>query len=214
MEFHRLIRRLHETAELVGSILDSDSRVEYDGQLASTHGTPGLDFDVPIYTSALGEAARRATGRVADGWIPHNIPFDQYESAFETIARTARKRGRDPGDITVVPYVPCAVSDDEQEARDAIRGHLAYYIGSGKGYQNAVGMSFLEEADRIAKAWEDGDRERGRSLVTGKMIDCLSVAGTPESAPERFGDVLPHDVIDGACVVVPENASRTRRADG
>lgn len=205
LEFDRPIRRLHETTELVGSLLESEARVEYDGDLVSTQGTPGLDVDVPIYTAALGEAARRATGRVANGWIPHNIPFQELEPAFETIAEAARERERDPDDITVTPYVPCAVSEDRARARDAIRGHLAYYIGSGQGYRNAVAMSFPKRAKRIANAWNAGNRDDAREHVTEEMIDALGVAGTPSTVQERFEAAIP-DIVDSVCVNVPENA--------
>ncbi|MFB6096729.1 MAG: LLM class flavin-dependent oxidoreductase [Haloferacaceae archaeon] len=206
LSFDRPVRRLHETAELVGSILRADGPVEYEGELVAAHGAPALDADVPIYTAALGEAARRATGRVADGWLPHNAPFDRYEECFETVARTARECDRDPDEIAVVPYVPCAVSDDPAEARAAIRGHLAYYVGSGEGYRDAVALSFPDRADRIARAWADGERDHARDLVTGEMIDALGVAATPATARERFASALPEGVVDGAVVVVPENA--------
>jgi alkanesulfonate monooxygenase SsuD/methylene tetrahydromethanopterin reductase-like flavin-dependent oxidoreductase (luciferase family) len=206
LEFEQPIRRLHETSALVGELLASESRVEYEGELVSTHGTPGFGVDVPIYTAALGEAARRATGRVADGWLPHNVPFDRLGEAFETIAGTARDAGRDPEAIAVTPYVPCAVSEDEQAARDAIQGHIAYYVGSGRGYQNAVAMSYPDEADQIADAWSTGDRDRARELVTQAMIDDLSIAGTPSTVQQRFDDAIPADVVDSVCVVVPENA--------
>jgi alkanesulfonate monooxygenase SsuD/methylene tetrahydromethanopterin reductase-like flavin-dependent oxidoreductase (luciferase family) len=206
LAFDRPIRRLHETTELVGDLLRSETRVEYDGELVSTRGTPGLDVDVPVYTAALGPAARRATGRVADGWIPHNVPFGQLAVAFEAIAETARERGRDPDDVAVLPYVPCAASEDESRARDAIRGHLAYYVGSGEGYRNAVAMSFPDRAERIASAWNAGERDRARDLVTPEMVDALGVAGTPETIRERFADAIP-DLVDGVCVHVPETDS-------
>lgn len=202
--FDQPIRRLHETTELVGSLLESETRVEYDGDLVSTHGTPGLGVDVPIYTAALGDAARRATGRVADGWIPHNIPFRELEPAFETVAEAARERGRDPREITVTPYVPCAVSEDETRARNAIRGHIAYYVGSGEGYRSAVAMSFPKRAKRIADVWNAGDRDDARDHVSEEMIDALGVAGTPSTAQERFQAAIP-DIVDGVCVNVPEN---------
>jgi alkanesulfonate monooxygenase SsuD/methylene tetrahydromethanopterin reductase-like flavin-dependent oxidoreductase (luciferase family) len=204
--FERPVRRLHETAELAGRLLGAEGSVTYEGELVATEGTPGFGVDVPVHTAALGEAARRATGRVADGWLPHNLPFDRYEAAFETIARTARDRGRDPEDIAVTPYVPCAVDEDESVARAAIRGHVAYYVGSGSGYRDAVAMSFPERAAAVAEAWADGERDRARDLVTDEMVDTLGVAATPANARRRLDTVLPQEVVDSICVVVPGNA--------
>lgn len=207
MDFDRPIRRLHETAELSRRILRAEGPVEYDGQVVGAEGAPGFGLDVPVYTAALGEAARRATGRVADGWIPHNIPFDHLGEAFETVAENAREAGRDPEAITVAPYVPAAVSADPAEARDALRGHVAYYVGSGAGYQRAVGAAFLEAADEIASAWRDGQRDAARSSVTDEMIEALGVAGTPETALQQFRAVLDRDTIDAPILVVPRNAT-------
>ena len=207
MDFDRPIRRLHETAECARDILHEESAVEYDGEVVSTGGVPGFGTDVPVYTAALGDAARRATGRVADGWIPHNIPFDRLEDAFLTVAEAASERGRDPEAVTVAPYVPAAVSDDPDEAREALRGHVAYYVGSGEGYRRVVGESFPDAAAAVATAWRDGDRDAAREQVTDEMIDQLGVAGTPEQAREQFRQVVENDTVDAPIVVVPRNAT-------
>ena len=211
--YDRPVRRLHETAELITAFTAGEGRVEYDGQTVSVADFPALDADVPVYTAALGPAARRATGRVADGWLPHNIPFPELSSAFETVTETARDAGRDPDGITVAPYVPAAVADDPDEARDAIRGHLAYYVGSGEGYRRAVASAFPDEAARIAEAWGEGERGAARDAVTEEMVDALGVAGTPDEARERFDAVASLDVVDHPIVVVPDgvDAERTDR---
>ncbi|MEE6210463.1 LLM class flavin-dependent oxidoreductase [Salarchaeum sp. III] len=200
-------RRLHETIELARRFLETDDRVSYDGELFSVQDFPGLDADVPVYAAALGPATRRATGRVADGWLPHNIPFERLEPAFELVARTAREAGRDPDDIDVVPYVPSAVSENRAEAYDAIRGHLAYYVGSADGYKNAVAQSFPDEAEAVADAWRSGDRAAARERVNEAMVDALGVAGTPETARERLREVAALPVVDEPLVVTPSNAS-------
>lgn len=205
--FDRPVRRLHETAEAVRRILHAASSVSYDGEVVTVDGAPGFDADIPVYTAALGPAARRATGRVADGWIPHNIPFDALADAFETIETAAREAGRDPEEITVAPYVPTAVDRDPSVARDALRGHLAYYVGSGEGYRRSVAETFPDAADAVADAWRDGDRSAARAAVTEEMLDRLGVAGTPETAVERFRSVLKREPIDAPIVVVPRNAS-------
>jgi len=205
--YDRPVRRLHETAELVGAFTAGEGRVDYEGETVSVADFPALDADVPIYAAALGPAARRATGRVADGWLPHNLPFAELSNAFQTVAETAHRAGRDPDDITVAPYVPAAVADDAERARAAIRGHLAYYVGSGDGYRRAVASAFPEAADRIAEAWGTGDRDAARAAVTEEMVDALGVAGTPETARERFREVAALDAVDHPIVVVPDGAA-------
>ena len=205
-DFERPVRRAHETIELVGRLTRSDAPVDYEGELLSVSGVPGLDREVPIYHAALGPANRRVVGRLADGWIPHNVPFPDLDDAFETVAETAREAGRDPEAIEVAPYVPAAVSEDGEAARDALRGHVAYYVGSGEGYRRAVADRFPDAAERIAETWAAGERDRARAAVTGKMVDALGVAGTPEAARERLRDLEADTVVDRPLLVIPDGA--------
>ena len=205
MAFENPARRLHETAELAGKFLHDPGRVTYDGEFFEVADFPALGADVPVYTAALGPATRRATGRVADGWLPHNIPFGRLEQAFETIAETARERDRDPDEISVAPYIPAAASEDPERARETVRGHVAYYVGSGEGYRRAVAQEFPDGADAVAEAWADGERERAREEVTEEMVDALGVAGTPEQAREQFDRLEGMAIIDEALVVIPNS---------
>lgn len=203
MAFENPPRRLHETAELVGAFLGGDDAVTYGGEFFDVDGFPALDADVPVYAAALGEATRRATGRTADGWMPHNVPFGRLESSFETIASAASEAGRDPAAIHVAPWVPAAVDEDPGTANEVIRGHVAYYVGSGEGYRRAVAASFPDAADRVATAWRDGDREAARAAVTDEMVAELGVAGTPENAREQLDAIRSKDVVDEPLIVVP-----------
>jgi alkanesulfonate monooxygenase SsuD/methylene tetrahydromethanopterin reductase-like flavin-dependent oxidoreductase (luciferase family) len=137
LDYDRPVRRTHEAAAIVGGILGGDEPTSYDGELVSAANVPPLDADVPLYNAALGPANRRATARLFDGWRPHNVPLTRLDEAFETIAETARSAGRDTDDIAFAPYVPTAVAEDEATARDQVKAHLAYYVGSGAGYLRA-----------------------------------------------------------------------------
>ncbi|PSP81506.1 LLM class flavin-dependent oxidoreductase [Halobacteriales archaeon QS_1_68_20] len=207
MAFERPARRGHETIELIERFTAGEGRVDYDGELFDVQDFPARSADVPIYYAALGPANRRVVGRLADGWIPHNVPFRRLDVAFETVAEAAEEAGRDPDDITVAPYVPCAVSEDPAAARDAIRGHVAYYVGSGEGYRKAVAAAFPEAADAVADAWRSGDREAAADAVTDEMVDALGVAGTPERARERLRDLVAETAIDYPILVVPAQAA-------
>lgn len=203
MSFENPTRRLHETVELTKLFLDGDERVSYEGENFDVADFPPLGQSVPVYAAALGTANRRATARTADGWLPHNIPFEILDEAFEYIATHAREAGRDPADLTVAPYVPAAVSTDGDEARAAVRGHIAYYVGSGKGYQRAVAQLFPDRVETVAEAWRAGERKDARAAVTDEMVEALGVAGTPETAREQFESIASLDVIDHPLVVIP-----------
>ena len=202
LAYDRPVRRSHEAMAIVRRLLaGGDDPVDYDGEVLSVDGVPPLDAEVPLYNAALGPANRRVTGRLADGWVPHNVPFDRLDEAFEVVADAARAAGRDPDAIRVAPYVPTAVAEDEATAREQLRGHLAYYVGSGEGYRRAVAAAFPDAAATIAERWAAGDRSAARAAVTDAMVDALGVAGTPETAPDRFRAVADRPVVDEPLLV-------------
>jgi 5,10-methylenetetrahydromethanopterin reductase len=199
-------RRLHECVELCREFFTGSGRVDYDGQVFHAADFPALGSDVPIYGAALGKANRRVVARLCDGWIPHNVPFPDLPEAFDYI-REHTPDDRDADDITVAPYVPAAVDEDPAEARDAIRGHVAYYVGNGDGYRRAVAERFPDGAEAVAEAWRSGERAAARDAVTDGMVDALGIAGTPEEAREQFDDLCAMDVLDRPLVTIPQDAS-------
>lgn len=204
-EFDRPVRRAHETIELATEYLRGDGApVDYENQLFDVADFPSLGVDVPVFHAALGPANRRVVGRLADGWIPHNVPFSHLSEAFEEVAAAAEERDRDPEDITVAPYVPAAVHEDSETAMDAVRGHLAYYIGSGEGYRRAVATEYPDEAETVAEHWQAGERGEATAAVTDEMVADLGVAGTPETAPEKLAALLDDvPIIDHPIIAVP-----------
>lgn len=205
-EFDRPVRRAHETIAVVKQLLTAESNVEYEGEVVSVSDVPPLGADVPVYHAALGPANRRVVARVADGWIPHNIPFPELPDAVEYIAEYAERAGRSIDDIEIAPYVPAAVSDDTQEARKAIAGHLAYYIGSGDGYRRAIGTRFPSEVEHVSTVWNEGRHDAAAAAITDEMIDELAVAGAPDDARDQLRELIARDVIDQVILMLPNNA--------
>jgi alkanesulfonate monooxygenase SsuD/methylene tetrahydromethanopterin reductase-like flavin-dependent oxidoreductase (luciferase family) len=199
------VRRAHETIELVQRFLGGEGRVDYEGEVFDVQDFPALDADVPIYHAALGKANRRVVARLCDGWIPHNVPFPDLDEEFAYVREQMEAAGRD-ATIDVAPYVPAAVSDDVDEARDTIRGHVAYYVGSGEGYERAVAQRFPDAAAAVADAWRSGDRAAASQRVTDEMVEALGVAGTPETAREQFRAVADVDCVTRPMVTIPSNA--------
>jgi alkanesulfonate monooxygenase SsuD/methylene tetrahydromethanopterin reductase-like flavin-dependent oxidoreductase (luciferase family) len=209
LDYEQPVRQAHETIEVTAAYLQGDDpSVEYENELISVADFPPLDVDVPVFHAALGPANRRVVGRLADGWIPHNVPFSTLSTAFEEVVGAARERNRDPEAITVAPYVPAAVHEDPTVATDAVRGHVAYYVGSAKGYERAVATEFPDAAETVAEHWRAGDRAAATNAVTDEMVADLGVAGTPETAPEAFASLLDSvPAIDHPILAVPRQAA-------
>lgn len=203
LSFDRPVRRAHEALALVRKLTSAEESVDYEGELFAVDDVAGLETDVPIYHAGLGPANRRVVGRLADGWIPHNLPFSTLPEQFEEIAEAARERGRDPDGITVAPYVPAAVSEDPAAARDVLRRHVAYYAGSGEGYRQAVATEYPEAASTIGDRWAAGDRDGAAAAVTDEMVADLGVAGTAEAVRSELRSMVDDGIVDHPIVVVP-----------
>jgi alkanesulfonate monooxygenase SsuD/methylene tetrahydromethanopterin reductase-like flavin-dependent oxidoreductase (luciferase family) len=207
LDYDRPVRRAHETIAVIQRYLtDDEAPVTYEGELLAVADFDPLDVDVPVFHAAMGPANRRVVARLADGWIPHMLPFSELGAAFEDLATTARDAGRDPGAITVAPYVPAAVSDDPGEARAALRDHVAHYVGSGAGYRKAVARRFPAATAEVADRWRDGERDAARDAVTDEMVADLGVTGTPERAREQLAE-LRSGVVDVPIVTVPKTGT-------
>lgn len=206
--YERPMRRMHESITLVRALCASTDDVQYDGEIFEVAGFPGLDADVPIYSAALGEVNRRVTGRFSDGWLPYHVPLSRLSDAFDVVADAARDAGRNPDDLSVNPFVPAAVSEDADVARDVIRENLASYVGkfTDDSYKNAVHEAYPEEAECIAERWRVGDEEGALDAVTPEMVSDFGVAGTPTEARERLRALASNPVVDVPLVVVPHGA--------
>lgn len=207
ISFERPVRRSHETIELIRALTAGDAPIEYDGQLFDVEGFPPLDADVPIYNAALGAANRRATGRLADGWIPYLLGISQLDSAYETIADAAHEAGRDPEAITVIPQILAAVDDGTETARYSVKQYIATYVGNYEAYRSIIAELFPEETTAITNTWNHGDETAAIDLVTDEMVAEFAIVGRPEIARSQLRDVLAIDAVDEVIVYPPSGLS-------
>lgn len=203
IDYEQPVRRSHETMELIRELSQSEKPVEYKGELFQTEGFAPLETPFPIYNAALGSANRRATGRLADGWIPYLLPKSQLNAAWEDVATAARDADRDPADITVTPQILAAVDDDPEVARKPIRDYVATYIGSFDAYRRIIAEDFPEETAAVAEAYDNGDEDEARTRVTDEMLEEFGVAGTPDAARDQLRDVMALDAVDRVIVYPP-----------
>jgi alkanesulfonate monooxygenase SsuD/methylene tetrahydromethanopterin reductase-like flavin-dependent oxidoreductase (luciferase family) len=204
MEWTRPVGRTRETIELVERFTGT-GEFPYRGEVFDVDGAEPFDVEVPVANAALGEANRRVTGELADGWLPFNIPLPSLESAFETVAAAARDAGRDPDEIAVTPWIPTAVSEDRDQALSLLRDTIVNYVGGfdDDAYKNALAQHFPEAAAAIAEAERAGDHEAARSAVSDQLIRAVGIAGTPDEARAQLADIQAMSVVDTPIVSIP-----------
>ncbi len=197
VRFERGVRRLRETIDIVRTILRRE-RLSYDGEIF--HMDMGLKLithplrdDVPIYLATLTPAGIALAGEMADGWIPVFFSPSHWESVLRpALAKGAEKAGRTLEDVSVCVYQTVIVTDDVQAGRDAMRPHLALYIGGmgsrEKNYYNELfcRYGFEAEARRVQELYLDRRREEARAAITPEMIDLVTIIGPLEECRSRL----------------------------
>ncbi len=210
--FERPLQRTREYVEIIKMILRGE-RVDYEGEIFSLKGFrlqfKPLRSDIPVLVAAIGPRNIRLAGEVADGWIPFLIPREGLKDAGRELHEGARSRGKGPDEFMICPYITASVSGDADAAVKTVKEHIAYYIGGmGDFYFNTVSRyGFGDEANAIKSAWESGKKSAAAEVVSDRMLDSLSVSGTPEHGRAIIAEYYK----EGASVpvlVFPPKASR------
>ena len=188
--YEKPLTRVRETVEAVRR-LTSTGQLQYEGQ---TIAIENFDLwfapyrpELPIYIAAVFPKMTALCGEIADGIILTRSTLQTANTARQHIETGAKKTGRKVSDVALTSLLPTAVAKTMEEARDQIRPGLALYAGFFPRYNRLMAEhGFDGEANDIARAWADGDREVAVRSVSDAMIDATSVAGTPEHCRERL----------------------------
>lgn len=154
------------------------------------HGNP----DIPIMLGTATPLNVRMTGEIADGWLSmHVTPADlppKLALLEEGLAR--RGDGRTLKDLEVVGIAQLVLTDDVKAAIDAIRPHIALYVGGmgakEKNFHNdaMVERGFAAEAARIQELYLAGRKEEAAAAVPEAYIDDAGLIGPPERLRQRY----------------------------
>ena len=188
--YSKPLTRVRETVEAVRQ-LTRTGQLHYQGE---TFAIESFDLwfaphrpAMPIYIAAVFPKMTALCGEIADGIILTRSTLQTAEKARLQIAEGAAIAGRQASDVAVTTLLPTAIADTMSAARDQIRPGLALYAGFFPRYNKLLSdHGFEGEAEDIARAWTDGDRDAAIRAVSDTMIDATSVAGTPEYCRERL----------------------------
>jgi F420-dependent oxidoreductase-like protein len=138
-----------------------------------------LRKDIPIYLAAEGPKNIRLAAELCDGWL---AIF--YSPMHEDFYREALGSTRDGFEVAAT--VPLIVTDDVEQAADALRPMYALYFG-GMGARSAnfhanvaIRMGYEAEVAKIQELYLGGDKQEAAAAVPTKLIEELALIGPPD----------------------------------
>jgi F420-dependent oxidoreductase-like protein len=198
--FERGVRRMRETMEIVRAVLRRD-RLTYEGEVFRldmglkliTH--PVRDR-IPIYLATLTPSGLALAGELADGWLPVLFSPRHFDEVLRPqLERGARRAGRPPGELAICVSQPVVVTDDVEAGREAVRPHLALYIGGmgsrERNYYNELfcRYGFEAEAKHIQDLYLSRRREEAMAALTPEMIDLVTIIGPLDECRRRLDEL-------------------------
>jgi F420-dependent oxidoreductase-like protein len=194
------LTRTREYVEIVRAALRRDVvehrgehyAIPYDGPGATGLGKPlklmmrPLRAEIPIYLAAIGPKNVKLAAEIADGWLP--IFFDP-ERAPEVFGASLAAA---PDGFEVAPTVNVLVGDDVASLRDALKSHVALYVGGmgarGRNFYNALfrRYGYEREADEIQELYLGGRQRDAAAAVPDRFVDAVSLVGPKERIRDRL----------------------------
>jgi len=169
--------------------LMAGSEVELDtGKIRLKHPTKNA---LPIYVAASGPKMLELAGRIADGVIILvGIAPAYIRGAREKIAAGALRAGRDPSDLRLVLWVPCAVSDTGS-AKDAVKAHVARAVAHPLPFAlEEKEQKVLEEIRRAYNYYQHMEREASQArVIPDWLVDKFAIAGTSAECRARVAEL-------------------------
>ncbi|MFL5915657.1 MAG: LLM class F420-dependent oxidoreductase [Gaiellaceae bacterium] len=167
-------------------------RIPWDGPGATGLGKPlklmlrPLRAEIPIYLAALGPKNVALAAEIADGWLPIFVDPERFGDAFGASLAAA------PPDFEIAATASVLVGDDVEALRDALRPHVALYVGGmgakGRNFYNALVRRYgwEDEAERIQALYLAGKQREAIAAVPDALVDAVALVGPKERIAERL----------------------------
>lgn len=140
--------------------------------------------DLPIYTASLSPNSLRFAGAAADGIVLWScLPPYIRDVVIPNLRAGAEAAGRDPASIEVVAAIPCALADDVEAAKDALRRDFFVYMTLPFYRAALAGGGFQDELDAFDERLGAGDTAGARAAISDRLI--ATFAGIGDEAAVR-----------------------------
>ena len=187
------LSRLEEVIQVVRALMAGETAT-FDGQDLKV-SWPARK--VPVVMACTGPKSLQLAGRIADG-VLFQVGADPQlvRYAQKNIAIGAEQAGRKLADIKLYQRLACGVSDDRERIRAEVRGYAS--VAAGTIY------SAIPRPDIPDDLWHDLHRMKEQydyhrhgdmnakhaGLITERILDAVSICGTPQEAIPRFRQLI------------------------
>lgn len=201
-----------EEATLALRALFSGASVTWDG--AEIRLTWTASSAVPIWFASTGPRSLRLGGRLADGILfqvgsePTLVSY-----ALRAIAVGVEEGGRGRQHVGRLVRLACSVAGDRAWARQEVRGYVAAAAGTvyGSVPHEVIPKDLLADLRRMKEQYDyfehASSTARHEGLITDRIVDAISISGTPDEVVPRFKELVELGV-DG--FVLPITTSNPR----
>lgn len=184
-----------EALQLIRELLKG-GRVDFNGDFVQFRGGK-LAFparsDIPMYVASRGNLVLTMAGELADGvMIATYATPPGLKHGMSRVALGAKCAGRRMEDIKLFARVDSCISDDPQEALDAVRPMVARMLGSSypdRSFVAALGLEVPEAFEEVVKQRNHALTSASAHLVPDELVRAYTWAGTAEQVAEQVAAV-------------------------
>jgi len=176
IEFKNPVTRMKEYIEIIRMIL-SGKQVNYSGNIFNLKNFTLLinppRQKIPIYLAAVNKKMVELAWNIADGVIFYLRPLEEMKKLVQGMQSEKK--------INVTCQIITCVAEDSDVAIDRCKRTLAFYVAVGKIYRDFLAKNgFKSEANNIQEEFKNSGLRSIHELVSDKMLNSLTIAGTPE----------------------------------
>ena len=205
--FEKPLGRTRDTIEICQKVWSGD-RVSHDGRAYSLpyDGGTGLGKplkfmnrpparDIPIAIASIGPKNVELTAELADIWQTIHFVPDRFQQVWgDALDAGTAKRDPERGPLEIIAgqFLAIGSGDHIQEARDAARGLIGFYVGGmgakSKNFYNDLFKRYgwVDEAEEIQDLFLSGKRAEAMAAVPEEYIDLSALIGDEGWIRERI----------------------------
>lgn len=152
----------------------------------------------PIWFASSGPRSLELGGRIADGvlfQVGAEPALVRY--ALERARRGAAEVGREPGrEVRLFARLACSAADDPDWAREQVKGYAAAAAGTvfSSVPDEVMPADLSADIERMKRAYDYYEHTRSearhKELLSDRVVDAVSVTGTPEQVAPRLRELV------------------------